>query len=164
MHPPEILDDEGIMPEEARAMKWPRLRFTVRRLMIAVAILALSIRTITWVGEMRTRSAEYEKRASKFGWMTSHAGSGGTWSNRGWVGIGENENTHRQDEWACKLAEKYWRLSDYPWLPVEPDPPPPARLDHPRSAIDIPDWKPCGCWNRPNEPPAWTFLWTWRRW
>ncbi len=145
-------------------MKWPRLRFTVRRLMIAVAILALSIRAIIWVGEMRTRSAEYAERASEFGTSTTRGGSGRIRSDGAWVHISENENTHRQDEWACKLAEKYWRLSDYPWLPVEPDPPPPARLDHPRHAFDIPDWKPCGCGSRLTSPPAWTFLWTWRRW
>jgi hypothetical protein len=145
-------------------MKRPRLRFTVRRLMIAVAILALSIRAITWVGEMRTRSANYAERASRFGDMTGRSGSAIIRSDGVRVSIHDDENTRLQDEWACKLAERYWRLSDYPWLPVEPDPPPPARLDHPRRAIDIPDWKPCGCWNRPNEPPAWTFLWTWRRW
>ena len=150
-------------------MKRPRLRFTVRRLMIAVAILAVSIRAISWVVEMRTRSASYDRRAFEFAWRTGHSGSGIITKDGRLVGLGENENTRLEDAWACKMARKYWRLSDYPWLPVEPDPPPPERLAHPRHAIDLPaefhhpelhNW---GCWNRDSSPPAWTFLWTWRR-
>ncbi len=141
-------------------MKPPR--YTVRRLMVAVAILALSLRAILWLVEMRTRSAAYQRRAWEIGLMTARSGSGILTSDGRWVGIGEDENTRLHDAWACKLAEKYWRLSDYPWLPVEPDPPPPERLAQPRRAIDLPAEMESDCWDRGSRPPAWTFLWTWR--
>ena len=40
-----------------------RPRFTVRRLLIAVAIVGLLMGAGRWVVEMRTRSAAYRKRA-----------------------------------------------------------------------------------------------------
>ena len=55
-------------------MKRPRLRFTVRRLMIAVAILALSISAVRWVVEMRARSIAHYLRAEDFAVMTMRSG------------------------------------------------------------------------------------------
>ena len=143
-------------------MPLPRVRFTVRRLMAAVAILALSLWAILWVVEMRTRSIAYERRALEFGLMTARMGSGLVTSDGRWVSKYDDENDWRHDAWACMLAAKYWRLSDYPWLPVEPDPPPPEPLPHPRCAIDLPAEMQSGCWNRDSRPPFWTLLWTWR--
>jgi hypothetical protein len=144
-------------------MKWPRPRFTVRRLMIAVAIFAVSLGAVRWVAEMRTRSADYQRRAEEFAASTARLSSGVFTKDGRLVNKYDNENTWLHDAWACKLAEKYWRLSDYPWLPVEPDPPPPERLAHPRPAINLPAEHRLDCWNRSSRPPAWTFLWTWRR-
>jgi hypothetical protein len=131
--------------------------------MIAVAILALSLWAILWVVEMRARSAAHRRRAFDFAVMTARSGSLVQMSNGRWVDRYENENTRLMDAWALRMAEKYWHLSDYPWLPVEPDPPPPERLAHPRTAFELPEKK----WNgllvgeRGSRPPAWTFLWTW---
>jgi hypothetical protein len=147
-------------------MRRPRLRFTVRRLMIAVAILALSIRSITWVVELRTRSGTYARRAEEYARSTGRAGSWTTTQDGRVVDLYEDENSRLRDVWACKMAEKYWRLSDYPWLPVEPDIPPPEPLAHPRNAFELPEKtkSESGCWNPYPRPPDWTFLWTWRRW
>jgi hypothetical protein len=144
-------------------MRIPRPRFTVRRMMVGLVVIAPSLRSILWVVEMRTKSVAYESRAQSFAWMTAHAGSGTFTSDGRFINIWEDENTWLQDAWACKLAEKYWRLSDYPWLPAEPDPPPPEPLAHPRRAIDLPAGIQTGCLSRASRPPAWTFLWTWRR-
>lgn len=143
--------------------KWPRVRFTVRRLMIAVAILALTIRAVVWVGEMRKLSAEYERRAFEFGLSTARLRSGVQRSDGSMASRYDDENNYREDAWACKLAEKYWRLSDYPWLPVEPDPPPPRPLPHPRRGVDLPAEMECHCYGRKDDPPAWTFLWSRRQ-
>jgi hypothetical protein len=144
-------------------MKRPRLRFTVRRLMIAVAIVAVSISAISWVVEMRTRSTAYERRAIEFAGSTARGGSGFVTKDGRWVSKYDDENDWLRDAWACKMAKRYWRLSDYPWLPVEPALPPPERLDNPRPAIDLPaELDHTDCWNRESRPPAWTFLWTWR--
>jgi hypothetical protein len=141
-------------------MRMPRFRFSMRRMMVAVVTLALALAAIRWVAEMKTRSADSRRRARDFGAMSIHYGSGIITSDGGWVGMGEDENTRLIDRWACELSEKYWRLSDYPWLPVEPDPPPPERLARPRSGLDLPAETACSCWNRGSRPPAWAFLWT----
>src|SRR6516162_3210080 len=114
-------------------------RFTVRRLMVAVAILPLSLRAILWVVEMRTRSALYDRRAFEFAHSTARSGSIALTKDGREVNLYDDENDWLHDAWACTMAKKYWRLSDYPWLPVEPDPPPPERLAHPRRAVDLPE-------------------------
>jgi hypothetical protein len=147
-------------------MKRPRLRFTVRRLMIAVAILALSLRAILWVAEMRTRSAAHHRRAIEFVLITARSGSVVHTKDGRRVDRYENENRRREDAWARQLAEKYWHLSNYPWLAVEPDPPRPEPLAHPRSAFELPEEDARPWWDQGSDPPAWTFLWTWpqNRW
>jgi hypothetical protein len=148
-------------------MKMPRPRFTTRRLMVAVAIVALSMGTGLWVIEMRARSASYLKRAFEFHGQTLRVGSTYTKDGRRFR-IGEDENTQLQDEWARKLARKYRRLSDYPWLPVDPDPLPPERLAHPRAAAGVPvqwlqeEWDYSMVDSVYSNSPWWTFLWTWR--
>jgi hypothetical protein len=143
-------------------MRLPRLRFTVRRLMIAVAIVALLMGGSLWIVQMRTRSASYRQRAFEFAVMTARSGSGILTKDGRWVSRYDNENDWLRDAWACKLAEKYWGLSHYPWLPVEPDPPPPERLARPRPAVDLPAELQPGCWSIDLDAPWWTFLWTWR--
>ena len=139
-----------------------RLRFTVRSLMIVVAIVGLLLGASLWVLEMRTRSAAYRRRAGEFGDMTYRAGSS-VWTKEGrMVNFYDSENNWIRDEWAYKLAEKYSRLADRPWLPVDPDPPPPKPLAHPRKAVDLPaDFR---SWQWDGKPvcPWWTFLWVWR--
>jgi hypothetical protein len=149
-------------------MRRPRLRFTVRWLMIAVAIIALSISSVRWVVEMRARSIAHYQRAEDFVVMTMRSGSLVTMPDGRVIDRYEDENDRIIDAWALPLARKYRRLSHYPWLPVEPDPPLPKLLDHPKSAFDLPakvrtydlDSEPY--WARDPRPPAWTFLWTQR--
>jgi type II secretory pathway pseudopilin PulG len=144
-------------------VRLPRVRITIRRMMVAVAIVGLLMGTGRWVVVMRTRSAAYDRRAQEFGMMTARGGSAVLTADGRLISINDDENDWLRDAWACKLAEKYWRLSDYPWLPVEPDSPRPERLAHPRPATALPAEMESGCWNRASRPPAWTFLWTWPR-
>ncbi|WP_165075798.1 hypothetical protein [Paludisphaera rhizosphaerae] len=140
-----------------------RPRLTIRRLMVAVAIAALLTAAGLWIVEMRTRSAFYREKAYELNIMTMRSGRVQWAKDRSrQVNAYDNENDWREDEWACKLAEKYWRLADRPWLPVEPDPPVPRPRAHPRSAVDLPGDYPHWGWNRQPIFPWWTVLWTWR--
>jgi hypothetical protein len=131
--------------------------------MMAVVILALSLRAIFWVVEMRTRSAAHRQRAWEFALMRACVASFVPMNDGRWVDRYEDENTRLRDAWARRMSEKYWHLSDYPWLAVEPDPPPPERLAHPRTAFELPEleWNGLLVGERGSRPPAWTFLWTW---
>lgn len=142
-------------------MRLPRPRLTIRRLMVVVAIAALLMGERAWIVEMRRRSALYRRQAFEFGVMTARAGSNTFTKDGRWVSRYDDENDWLRDAWACTLAEKYWQLSYYPWMPDEPDPPPPDRLDHPRRALDLPAELESGCWSRASEAPWWTLLWTW---
>ena len=76
-------------------MRWPRPRFTVRRLMIGMAILAIGFGAISWVARMRARSAVYAQRAQEFvGKMLLVGSFAGGWNRY------ENENVRLKDEWA----------------------------------------------------------------
>ena len=140
-----------------------RPRLTIRRLMAVVAILALLMGEGVWISEMRARSAVYRLQAFDYELMTLRAGSNVLTEDGRFVRRYDDENDWLCDAWACQLAEKYRRLSDYPWLSVGPDLPPPERLAHPRRAIDLPPDVEWGCSCETSETPWWTFLWTWRR-
>jgi hypothetical protein len=131
-------------------------------MMVATGIIAILLGGFAWIGRMRQRSAAYERRAQAYAWMTFHSGSGvlidGEWVERDPV-------VRVRDAWARKMAEKYWNLSDYPWLPAgrDPSPPPEALLDltdtgDPRSEAYMAKWS-----LRHTDPPSWTLLWTWHR-
>jgi hypothetical protein len=145
-------------------MRWPRPRFTVRRLMLAVAILAIGFGAIKWVAEMRARSSAYRRRAIEFERRTLRRSSLVRTADGRLVDRFDNENTWLGDDWARRMAAKYERLSYDPWLTAEPDPQPPLPLAHPRSARELParDYSATTSL-RVLRPPTWTFLWTWRR-
>ena len=56
-------------------MKLSRPRFTVRGLMIAVAILVISFGAISWVARMRDRSSAYRQRTVEFLQSTARMGT-----------------------------------------------------------------------------------------
>ena len=122
-------------------MGWPRFRFTVGRLMVAVAVLALILGTgVIW---RRSRafallSDAHALEAGRLAERWLDQATGGT-INRDVAGLrGEEDRRRRlklaeeQDRSASEirraldrqlaLAEKYRRASRRPWLTVEPDP------------------------------------------
>jgi hypothetical protein len=148
-------------------MRLPRPRFTVCRLLIAVAIVGLLMGAGRWVVEMRTRSAAYRERAYAFLGMTGQVfGSYVRANDGGHVNVYDNENTYIQYAWAREMVYKYRRLADRPWLTAEPDPPRPGRLAHPRPAVECPaelrSRGPSIRWCLEPVYPWWTFPWTCR--
>jgi hypothetical protein len=144
-------------------MNVPRVRFTVRRLMVAVAVAAIGFGSIAWVIRMRTLSADYRRRAKEFERLTFRIGSTVKTPDGRLVNPHDDENNQLRNAWAWPLAARYLRLSYYPWLAVEPDPPPPERLARPRSALDLPEPDhSLARWYYGSPPPPWTFLWTGR--
>jgi hypothetical protein len=87
-------------------MRPPRLRFTVRRLMLVVALAACSV----WGYRMWRVSREYAR-------VERH---------RTHYPIGyPSADAAEKAAYDAALARKYQRAARYPWLPVEPDPPQP---------------------------------------
>jgi hypothetical protein len=149
-------------------------RFTVRRLMVAVAIVGLVLGTGRWLVVMRARSAEYQSKAFELVLNHGYAQINlDVYTKDGRrISIYHDENYWRAHTYRSKMASKYWRLSLRPWLAAGPDPPPPEPLAHPRPPADCPaeltlgDSRPCGlCALNPwyNDPvyPWWTIPWTW---
>jgi len=101
---------------ERKADAMPRLRFTVRRMMIAVAIVAA---LLGWLGERRARflrlSAHYGRLAKSYLDLQPDPQPGEYPDATGW----------RQIIWSWGLRSKYERAARYPWLPIAPDPPEP---------------------------------------
>src|SRR5579862_1676552 len=101
-----------------------RPRFTVRRLMVAVAIVGISL----GLEGIRRRKAEYSKR------WEYHRGNnvqgrmdltdGLFRMHRGGPIPFRELARESQIQYHGKMARKYERAARYPWLPVAPDPPP----------------------------------------
>ena len=104
----------------------PRVRFTVRGMMIAVAILAVmacvSPEAVQWIELSRRYRAE----------ALHHR----LWAEEFERGVSRNmaarparrrvaDEDRRMAVWERAAEAKYARLARYPWLPVSPDPPEP---------------------------------------
>jgi hypothetical protein len=118
-------------------MRLPRVRLTVRWLMVAVAIVAL----VAWLAPVRRQQESYAARAAIYrryaqsfrakyegrsNVVFSHPFLRDGWCNDSGPDIAATPELQR--EWAeyCeRLASKYERAARYPWLPVPSDPPPP---------------------------------------
>jgi hypothetical protein len=87
-------------------MRPPRVRFTMRRMMVAVAVLAVLIA----VARYRALSKVYWKRLTEHSLLTLMCEADG-----------DTSAAARHDA----LSHKYWYAWKYPWLPVAPDPPEP---------------------------------------
>jgi hypothetical protein len=124
-------------------MRLPRVRFTARRLMVAVVIAAIGL----WGIALLRLSAEYRRRASdmrraqqahsinaeiagnvaeairreasSYPAFTSDLLPGASKYQR------SKEAYQRKADHYSRLTEKYIRAARYPFLPVEPDPPEP---------------------------------------
>jgi hypothetical protein len=102
-------------------MRLPRLRFTVRRLMLVVALAGLVMGGGVWGYRMWRMSAKYARIAQSFKWTES--------LHRGLEARFQNNAQREAAKFAAvathyaALVRKYERAARYPWLPVEPDPP-----------------------------------------
>jgi hypothetical protein len=95
-------------------MKLPR--FTVRRLMVAVAIVGGLLGSGLWLGN---RSLAFrriaDQHAAELWWFYTPPG----------VDPGPPGINSARDQWHADMMYKYRRAARYPWLPVAPDPPEP---------------------------------------
>jgi hypothetical protein len=91
-------------------MRLPRVRFTVRRMMIAVAVVGVALGMCLW---MVRRSKIFRERSNDHG--------------RTWAAMMERgmEPGNGLADYHRRLSEKYDRAALIPWLPVAPDPPEP---------------------------------------
>jgi hypothetical protein len=97
-------------------MTLPRPRFTVLRLMLVVAIVAVVLGARSWYEGRSARFREMARRYSK------------SWLENADIVVGDRESDEtqaRRSEHHRAMWEKYLRASRQPWLPVEPDPPEP---------------------------------------
>lgn len=97
-------------------MSFPRM--TMRRWMLVVLLAALALEVV----RLRSLSAAYREKAYSY--------PGGLLGNTP-ILMGPNGSHSRgyrpsaRALWEEKIVEKYMHLSRFPWLPVEPDSPPP---------------------------------------
>lgn len=97
-------------------VRLPRVCFTVRRLMIVVALAALLLGVRGWCV---VRSARFREMADR------HFRS---WLDNPSSVIDSrlpDELEARQSEYHLAMRGKYLRAARYPWLPLAPDPPEP---------------------------------------
>jgi hypothetical protein len=90
-------------------MRLPRPRFTLRRLMVAVAVMAvvLGLCRWLWTRSVAFRSIADAHNAQRMGGIPMHT---------------ENLPSLL---YHIEMGNKYDRAARYPWLPVAPDPPEP---------------------------------------
>jgi hypothetical protein len=103
-------------------MRVPRVRFTVRRMMAAVAIVAV---LLGWI-QMRKRWEELRELYE--GRCVIHAAHEYLERDGGvdvFSGIGVVKPNAERATYHARMRGKYERAARYPWLTVEPDPPPP---------------------------------------
>jgi hypothetical protein len=98
-------------------MRIPRVRFTVRRMMVAVAIMGVAL-GLYKRREKLLALADYHEKGEKCAGL----GTGGGIS---WINQHGEEVTETKSDWHSQLAEKYHRAASRPWLPVEADSPEP---------------------------------------
>jgi len=105
-------------PCEPPAVTRPRVRLTVRRMMIWVATCAA---ILGGVYELARRSAKFTELANYHHDRIEERYFHATID----LGHGPPDRISPRDAWRLKLVVKYRHAAQYPWLPVEPDPPAP---------------------------------------
>src|SRR3954466_12764246 len=107
-------------------MRLPRVRFTVRRMMVAVAIFGASL----WYCEMGRRSKNFLAMADfhrlKAEIFRGRVESAAELTSIDPIRMGDIMGRDRRlEHHHSELGQKYEHAAHYPWLPVEPDPPEP---------------------------------------
>jgi hypothetical protein len=100
-------------------MKPPRI--TVRRLMVAIAVVALALTLVVRAGRFR-RLADYHLRESRM--LIIHPLKDGTELRVATADDGRRIPYGRH-KWHRQLWAKYSAAARSPWLPIAPDPPMP---------------------------------------
>src|SRR4051794_18059328 len=100
-------------------MRLPRVRFRVRRLMIAVAVVALLAGGAVEGERRRARfhqlAVHYIQRELQYS-VFSYSGPGGEHRRKQWEA--HLRQTARHRAYYDEMSQKYRRAAKYPWLPV----------------------------------------------
>jgi hypothetical protein len=101
-------------------MRPPRVRFTVRRLMIAVAVVGAAS------GLLQERSLRFRRKASYHRALSkTYVAPGGTYYDHGLSKVLNSQMYLNEIQHNGFMEGKYRYYSSHPWLPVPPDPPSP---------------------------------------
>jgi hypothetical protein len=106
------------------------VRFTMRRLVVAVAVIAMVLGALVGVGRRMRRLADLGTyhRNQIVGQLFGTVGADGTMmyvpSSLDRNGKRVTPYHQRMDRWHEQVAQRYWRASRHPWLDVALDPPP----------------------------------------
>jgi hypothetical protein len=133
-----------VKPHMALTMRLLRVRFTVRKMMVAVAGVGLLLGGWLQIVRLRGLSHEYAGRAITARRRLNYASISSGWSHERWVAncreidqsnrkytryqIGRPlspEVARKKVAYWLPIVSKYERASRRPWLPVEPDSPVP---------------------------------------
>jgi hypothetical protein len=95
-------------------MRMPRFRFTVGRVIAAVAIVAG-----LWIAERHYRFAKLSDYYADLAPHRSQTGYLTPWGRR--------NMDSEWSVWSREMEQKYKRAAERPWLPVAPDPPEPPK-------------------------------------
>ncbi len=114
-------------------MKFPRVRFTVRRMMVIVAVSAALmgagvgyVRLSRKAAGLRARAGEHAAMEQTLRWMIATSGADAPVDISPGPGIRSKRFTARAvADHVAALKAKYERAARFPWLHVEPDPPEP---------------------------------------
>lgn len=109
-------------------MRLPRMRFTVRAMMVAVAVVASLAAAAITVERRATRFRDLAARHVRWvegigGYHSGHEGDRVHYHD--WNGKELTDREAAKYLWHAKLRKKYLDASIRPWLPVAPDPPEP---------------------------------------
>ncbi len=112
-------------------MRWPRVRFTVRGMMVMVAVVAVSLGTCRAVERLRVRAFEYQIAEGVHAWAERLHAHAQKYEGAclGWASPPFRANPKidsRLATYHAALRRKYEYAASHPWFPVEPDPPPPG--------------------------------------
>jgi hypothetical protein len=100
----------------------PHARFTVRRLMIAVAVFALLLGAMA----LRQRRSHFQALADYHAFQARHIRSShGSMIQPSGAYVHIPLGSSSRAEYHKDMGGKYGYAASHPWLPVEPDPPVP---------------------------------------
>jgi len=105
-------------------MSLPRVRFTLRSMMVAVALVAVGLGVCRKWQIRVDRLDDARLCATRARVNRAWMGSDGPHPTK-WSPDGNWHEARRRAYYWDKMRRKYERAAAYPWFSIEPDPPPP---------------------------------------
>jgi hypothetical protein len=119
-------------------MRLPRVRFTVRRVMVATAVQAISLFSGIWLTRMGRLAGIYEQRAVYHAQQErairqaiedqwAHIQRIARYPEKDplYLHLQQLQDKNPSADYHAAMSDKYELASRRPWQPVTPDPPPP---------------------------------------